>query len=371
MSLLINHMVCWLDDESLLAQLGAAGTVQRVSLYADDLVLFVEPNDQDLRVLKLTLQTFGLASGLFANLDKSMATPMHCSEDDIARVQQILSCQVEGFPGRYLGIPLSIFRLKKGEEQALIDAIAARIPLWKGNLLNIAGRMTLVKCTLSAIPVQMAIALCLSLWAIECIDKLCRAFIWYGAALVSGGHCKVAWETVCRPHDLGGLGLSDLRRTGVALRVRWPWLRRADQQRTWQALHSDERAVMDFFRAATVSNLGNGESMLFWTYNWLQGSNIRCLAPAVFTPVPKSKRGVTMAEALHGRTWVHHVTGPHTMRLLMEFIGLCNTLEQVQLSPVVLDTYAWRLMAGQQYSVSSAYGAMFVGCSKPLGARQL
>jgi hypothetical protein len=47
-----------------------------------------------------------------------------------------------------------------------------------------------------------------------------------------------------------------------------------------------------------------------------------------------------MAEALHGRPWVHHVTGPHTMRLLMEFIGLCNTLEQVQLSPVVPDTYA-------------------------------
>jgi hypothetical protein len=63
----INHTVRWLDDEGLLAQLGATGTVQRVSLYADDLVLFVEPNDQDLRVLKSTLQIFGLASGLFAN----------------------------------------------------------------------------------------------------------------------------------------------------------------------------------------------------------------------------------------------------------------------------------------------------------------
>jgi hypothetical protein len=56
MSSLINHMVRWLDDEGLLAQLGAAGTVLRVSLYADDLVLFVEPNDQDLRVLKSTLR---------------------------------------------------------------------------------------------------------------------------------------------------------------------------------------------------------------------------------------------------------------------------------------------------------------------------
>ena len=143
-------------------------------------------------MLRSTLQIFGLASGLFANLDKSVATPMHCSEDDIVRIQEILSCPIEGFPNRYLGIPLSIFRLKKGKEQALIDAVAARIPQWKGNLLNIAGRTTLVKTTLSAIPVHTLIALCLSSWAIECIDKLRRAFIWCGAASVSGGRCKVA-----------------------------------------------------------------------------------------------------------------------------------------------------------------------------------
>jgi hypothetical protein len=173
----VNHAVRWLDDEELLEPLGAVQSVQRVSLYADDLVLFVAPIDQDLRVLKSTLQIFGLASGLFANLDKSIATPMHCTDEEIARVQQILSCRVEGFPSRYLGIPLSIFKLKRGDEQALIDAVAARIPLWKGNLLNIAGRTTLVKCTLSAIPVHTAIALCLSAWAIEYIDKLRRAFI--------------------------------------------------------------------------------------------------------------------------------------------------------------------------------------------------
>jgi hypothetical protein len=49
-------------------------------------------------------------------LDKSVATPLHCSDEDIARVQQFVSCRIEGFPSLYLGIPLSIFKLKKGEE---------------------------------------------------------------------------------------------------------------------------------------------------------------------------------------------------------------------------------------------------------------
>lgn len=98
----------------------------------------------------------------------------------------------------------------------------------KGNLLNVPGHMALVKATLSAIPVHTAIALCLCAWAIDCIDKLHRAFIWIGSDAVSAGRCKVAWEMVCRPRDLGGLGVADLCQAGIALRVRWEWLRRID-----------------------------------------------------------------------------------------------------------------------------------------------
>jgi hypothetical protein len=52
----INHIVrWWLDGQGLLTQLGSAAIRQRVSLYVDDLILFVVPNDSDLLVLKATL----------------------------------------------------------------------------------------------------------------------------------------------------------------------------------------------------------------------------------------------------------------------------------------------------------------------------
>jgi len=57
------------------------------------------------------------------------------------------------------------------------------------------------------------------------------------------------------------------------------------------------------------------------------------------------------------------------MRLVTEFINLWNMVERVQLSPHVPDTFSWRLTADRQYSTSSAYGAMFVGSSRPLGAK--
>lgn len=94
---------------------------------------------------------------------------------------------LEVFPCKYLGIPLSLRRLNRSMEQPLVDAVAARIPTWKAGLLTNAGRALLTKVTLSAIPVHISIACCLSQWAISQIDKRCRAFLWAGTESVSGG----------------------------------------------------------------------------------------------------------------------------------------------------------------------------------------
>jgi len=100
--------------------------------------------------------------------------------------------------------------------------------------------------TLSASPVHNSIACCLSQWAITQIDKRRQAFLWAGTNTVSGGKCKVAWPIVCRPTDLGGLGVLDLRFFGFALRLRWEWLSRAEPQRCWVSLPSRaERSVRD------------------------------------------------------------------------------------------------------------------------------
>ena len=138
----------WLESRDLLTPMTGLSS-PRASLYANDLVMFVRLVDGDLRAVRAALQIFGQASGLIANLDKSVATPLHCSSEEITRVQQLLSYRIEEFPTRYLGIPLSVYKLRRSEEQPLIDKVAARIPEWKGNLLNEADRTALVKATLS------------------------------------------------------------------------------------------------------------------------------------------------------------------------------------------------------------------------------
>jgi hypothetical protein len=84
-----NNLLHWVEKTGHLAPIqGRMGS--RVNLYADDLVLFLKPLQHDLQAVKASLSIFGRASGLFANLEKSVVTPLHCAETDLNRVRQVL-----------------------------------------------------------------------------------------------------------------------------------------------------------------------------------------------------------------------------------------------------------------------------------------
>jgi hypothetical protein len=48
--------------------------------------------------------------------------------------------------------------------------------------MNKVVRTTLTKVTLSAIPIHISIALVISPWILQAVDRICRSFIWIGTA---------------------------------------------------------------------------------------------------------------------------------------------------------------------------------------------
>jgi hypothetical protein len=80
----------------------------------------------------------------------------------------------------------------------------------------------------------------------------------------------VAWEAVCKPTELGGLGITDLKLVGFALQTRWLWLQKTDQSRAWSQLPiKTAPEVQAFFRASTYTIVGDGKTALFWEDRWV------------------------------------------------------------------------------------------------------
>jgi hypothetical protein len=128
----LNALILKADQELMFSPLGCASITYRASFYADDMVIFIKPMHQDLQLLLAIMTTFEQISGLKTNKEKSKATPINCSVEDLQTVSDTFGCAVEAFPCRYLGVPLSITRLRRSDEQPIIDAVSSRIPTWKG-----------------------------------------------------------------------------------------------------------------------------------------------------------------------------------------------------------------------------------------------
>jgi hypothetical protein len=154
----LNSLFQLADSWGVLISLRAPAIRYRLSLYADDLVIFVTPSEQDLYCVRAMLQAFAKSFGLCSNISKSQVTPIQCTVELIQLVQLHLPCQLVHFPFRCLGVLLSAFQLKLCDLQPLVDVVADRLSSWKAGMLSCLGRTSLIKSTMSAIPLHISIA---------------------------------------------------------------------------------------------------------------------------------------------------------------------------------------------------------------------
>jgi hypothetical protein len=97
----------WAANNALFQDLGLNHAVSRVSIYADDTVLFFRPTSSDLDVISTVLSSFADTSGLKINLQKSHTTCIRCDEGTAVRVVNHFGCIRKEFPIVYLGLLLT------------------------------------------------------------------------------------------------------------------------------------------------------------------------------------------------------------------------------------------------------------------------
>ncbi|XP_042952153.1 uncharacterized protein LOC122289242 [Carya illinoinensis] len=120
-------------------------------LFADDTLLFCEPDSVHMQYLRAVLLCFEAVSGLKVNLSKSEMVPVG-SVNNIQDLASILGCQISSLPLQYLGLPLGAAFKTKSIWDGVIEKIERRLARWKRLYLSKGGKWTLIKSTLSNLP---------------------------------------------------------------------------------------------------------------------------------------------------------------------------------------------------------------------------
>jgi hypothetical protein len=290
-------------------------------------------------------------------------TPIQCDDTELGEIRSIFPCKVMPFPCKYLGLSLSIRKLPRSSFNELINKIADKLPGWKAAIISPAGRATLIKSVLTAIPIYHLIALNCPKWVIRAINKIRRGFLWKGRTDVRGGHCVVGWSKVCRPINRGGLRIHNLDVLGWSLNMRWLWLKKTQPERSWSKfdfqVHPNAAAL---FSVSVCSFVGDGQNTLFWTDRWLHGKSVGELAPALLSRIPmKIQKIRTVHEALLNNRWVSDLTGSLSADVLMGFFCIWDVTRGIHLQPGISDQHRWLPTANGKYSSKSAYDRYFAG----------
>ena len=264
------------------------------------------------------------------NCSKSLVAPIRCDNVDLPDILQSFPAQRSTFPVKYLGLPLTVKRLKRIHFQPLEDKIAAQLTPWMGKHVAAPGRMVLVKSVITAIAIYYMTALNLPVEVVKKIDALRRAYLWAGCDKVTGGKCKVNWDQVCKSKLHGGLGILNLQNFAAALRLCWLWFDWQDPIRPWSGLGTPcDKNDQNIFASASKVQVGDGLRASFWESAWLDGIRPKDIAPKIYDI--SKKKNSSVHKALLNGFWISqvNVASGITSERIVQFVALWERLAHI------------------------------------------
>ena len=141
----IEPLAIWLRQEGGFEGITRARTVHKLSLYADDLLLYMSNPAASLPVVLNILDKFGLYSGYKLNLHKSELLPINYLARNIPPDFFPFKYATDGF--KYLGVHVtnSINQLFSKNFAPLFERCKLDFDRWSGLPLSLVGRASLVK----------------------------------------------------------------------------------------------------------------------------------------------------------------------------------------------------------------------------------
>ena len=188
--------------------------VEKISMYADDTLLYLADSGPSLHAALQTIEQFGIFSGLKINWGKSQILPIDCfppsesqSSMPLQRVDVIkyLGVHISRRPADYIALNV----------EPLFELVRSKIRVWAQLPLGVWGRINLIKMVLlpKLLYILWHTPTYLHLKYFKSLEALLKPFIW------GSGRHKLAWQAVKNPTDMGGMALPDLNLYYIAAQL--------------------------------------------------------------------------------------------------------------------------------------------------------
>jgi hypothetical protein len=261
--------------------------------YADDTILMLSAESDQVLMLKEILHKFGLSTGLQVNFQKSLIIPLNVEPQRTASLAAIMGCQVGSLPFPYLGLPLGTTRPCIKDLLPIVNGLERRLTA-TSIFLSQGARLQLISSALSSMPLHFLLSLKLPPGLILQLDRILRQCLWRDKDQPKPS--LAAWDMVCKPKENGGLGIVNFKKKNDSLLMKHlhkfynkadtPWV-----QLIWSSYYENVvphvarpcgsfwwRDIMQLssnFMSFSSVTPGTGISFSFWTDKWnFLGTNL-------------------------------------------------------------------------------------------------
>lgn len=170
--------------------------------YADNTIICLENDMKAARNMKLLLYLYEVMSGLKTNFSKSEIVMVNGNSTQEQNFSDLFNCQIGQFPIKYLGVPVSPSKLHVADWATLKERNGKELDVWKGGLMSIAGRVTLINSSMSSSFIYHMSMYLLPKTVADDLDKQRRTFFWQGGGVKRKYHL-VRWGVLCKSKKKG------------------------------------------------------------------------------------------------------------------------------------------------------------------------
>ncbi|XP_026378866.1 uncharacterized protein LOC113273346 [Papaver somniferum] len=211
--------------------------------FADDTLVFLDDNVDQVRNLKYILLWYQCISGLKTNFSKCNLFGVG-NVQDIEGMAEIMGCSCDCFPTQYLGMPLGDKSNTASKWDRIVEICKARLASWKRKTLSRAGKLTLIKSVLQSIPIYYLSLFMAPSKVIKSIEKVIRDFLWDKSTTFKKHHW-VGWRNVCKSLKVGGLDIRSLKNLNKSLLHKWWWRPGNEPEALWSRVVKDKHDIAD------------------------------------------------------------------------------------------------------------------------------